>query len=262
MANDYKLTKVFAFLLVSFFTCLSSAQTYCNPSYPTGCFLWRIAQVAIPQASFSNTFDSGNCVSGRDRTSITINLSVDTTYTLNVSTTNWTGCGMAVDFNKDGDFDDTGEVLFLPAYIANQNQTYTGDFIIPSSVMPGSYRMRIWNRLANSGAGTPTADSACATYGYGTWTDYTVNIASLSTTEASLQTIAKVYPNPVSDVLHIEGKTIIKSVEVFDLNGKLIKTVTHHKNKISIGVSELIPGAYAAKITDSKGSRTIKFIKK
>ncbi|SIQ42228.1 Por secretion system C-terminal sorting domain-containing protein [Chryseobacterium sp. RU37D] len=262
MAKNYKLAKVFTLLLGITFTSLFNAQTYCNPSYPSGCYNWRITQVTIPQASFDNTFASGTCTSSRDRTSVIVNLSTDTNYTINVSTTNWTACGMAIDFNKDGDFDDSGEALFLPAYIANQNQTYTGDFMVPASVASGPYRMRVWNRLANSGPGTPTADSACATYAYGTWTDYTVNVTGALATSEVTKSVAKVYPNPVSDVLNIEGKNSIKSVHIYDANGKLVKTVSENKNKTSIKLSELVPGTYTAKIKSNKEDQTVKFIKK
>lgn len=237
-----------------------NAQTYCNPSYPSGCTSWRITQVTIPSASFDNTFASGTCTTGRDRTSVTVNLSTGTSYPINITTVGWISCGMAIDFNKDGDFDDAGETLFLPGYIATDTQTYTGNFTIPTSVTAGNYRMRVWNRLANSGPGTP-ADSACGTYNYGTWTDYTANIGTLATSEVS-KVSAKVYPNPVSDFLNIEAKNTIESVEIYDMNGKLIKTVSSKSDAVSVKLSDLTPGTYFAKVNDRKTNQTIKFIKK
>jgi hypothetical protein len=121
--------------------------------------------------------------------------------------------------------------------------------------------MRVWNRLANSGAGTPTADSPCASYAYGTWTDYTVNLSQLSTSEAALST-AKIYPNPVTDVLNIEDLKSIKMVEIHDLNGKLLKVIHPNNKNISIGLTELNPGIYTANIIRDKGNQVIKFIKK
>lgn len=260
MKKNYFFAKLFAgiftFTIANFF----NAQTYCNPSYPSGCSTWRVTQVTIPSISFDNTFASGTCTTARDRTSVTVNLSTGTSYAINVTTTGWISCGMAIDFNKDGDFDDTGETLFLPGYIANATQTYTGNFSIPSSVANGNYRMRIWNRLANSGPGTP-ADSACGTYAYGTWTDYTAVIATLSTSEVS-KVSAKVYPNPVSDLLNIESKNTIESIEIYDINGKLIKTISQKGSSASVKLSDLATGTYFAKVNDHKTNQTIKFIKK
>jgi len=260
MKNNYIFAKFFALFFASASANLYYAQTYCNPSYPSGCSSWRITQVTIPQASFDNSFAAGTCTSGRDRTAVSMSLTSGVNYTINITTTGWLACGMAIDFNKDGDFDDAGEALFLPAYIANSTQVYSGTFTVPTSVATGAYRMRIWNRLANSGDGNP-AQSACGTYAYGTWTDYTVNLSSLATSEA-IKTSAKVYPNPVSDVLHIETNEDIKSIDIFDYNGRLLKTVSEDKNKSSVSLSELASGNYTAKITTQKSSQIIKFIKK
>lgn len=261
MNKHYILAKAFVLFVASTISNLFSAQTYCYPTYSSGCTSWRISQVTIPLANFDNTFAAGTCITGRDRTSVTINLSTNVSYTINISTTNWISCGMAIDFNKDGDFDDTGEALFLPSYIANQNQTYSGNFTIPTSVTAGNYRMRVWNRVANSGDGTPVPNSACATYGYGTWTDYTVNLSQLSTSEVTKST-AKVYPIPASNVLNIENKETVKSVEIYDYNGKLLKTISENSTKISINLSELVSGNYTAKVNTATGNQVIKFIKK
>lgn len=261
MKNNYLLAKFFALFFASALSHLFYSQTYCSPSYTSGCTSWRITQVTIPQAGFDNTFAAGTCISGRDRTSISMNLSTGVSYNINVTTMGWIACGMAIDFNKDGDFDDTGEALFLPAYIANATQTYSGTFTIPNSVAVGTYRMRIWNRLANSGDGTP-AQSPCGTYAYGTWTDYTVNILGPLATSEVTKSVAKIYPNPVSDVLNIEGKNTIESVQIYDANGKLIKTVSPKENNASVNLSDLVPGAYTANVKNSKENQTIKFIKK
>jgi len=261
MKNNYIFAKFFALFFASAFANLFYSQTYCNPSYPSGCSSWRITQVAIPQASFNNTFAAGTCTSGRDRTSVSMNLTTGVTYDINVTTTGWISCGMAIDFNKDGDFDDAGEALFLPGYIANSTQVYTGTFTIPNSVIAGAYRMRVWNRLANAGDGNP-AQSPCGTYAYGTWTDYTANIVSALSTSEVTKASAKVYPNPVSDVLNIEGKNTIESIEIYDANGKLVKTVSSQKSNTSIPLSELVPGTYTAKINGKKENQTLKFIKK
>jgi len=260
MKKNYFFAKLFAWILTFTLVNFFNAQTYCNPTYPSGCTNWRITQVTIPAASFDNTFASGTCTTGRDRTSVTVNLNTGVSYAINVTTMGWISCGMAIDFNKDGDFDDAGEALFLPGYIASDTQTYTGNFTIPASVAAGNYRMRVWNRLANSAAGTP-ADSPCGTYNYGTWTDYTANIGTLSTSEIS-KISAKIYPNPVSDFLNIEGKNAIEFVEIYDINGKLIKTVSPKNETVSVKLSELAPGTYFAKVKDHTTNQTIKFIKK
>ncbi|GBU07616.1 hypothetical protein AwDysgo_09470 [Bacteroidales bacterium] len=79
--------------------------------------------------------------------------------------------------------------------------------------------------------------------------------------EVGAQTIA-VYPNPVSDNLHIESDAAIVSVQVNDLNGRLIYS------KSNIGQRELVldastwsKGSYLIKVITASDSRTHKLIK-
>ncbi|MEN4762844.1 T9SS type A sorting domain-containing protein [Chryseobacterium sp. C39-AII1] len=259
MKNYYNLAKSFAFLCASAFSGLFNAQTYCSPTYSNGCSSWRITQVSIPGANFNNTFASGTCTSGRDRTSVSVNLNTNVSYNVSVTTIGWMSCGLAIDFNKDGDFDDAGENLYMPAYIGNTSpETYSGSFTVPSSVATGSYRMRIWTREANAQPGT----SACGSYAYGTWTDYTANILGPLATSEVTKATAKIYPNPVSDVLNIEDKNTIESVEIYDANGKMVRNISQLGKSASVKLSDLFPGMYTAKIKNNKESQTIKFIKK
>lgn len=261
MEKFYTLAKLSFVLFASFYSNHFSAQTYCNPTYPSGCTSWRITQVTIPAASFDNSFASGTCITGRDRTSVIVALSTGTNYTINITTLGWIACGMAIDFDNNGSFEDAGEKLYLSNYVANQTQTYTGTFTIPTTVVPGNYRMRVWNRVANSGNGTP-ADSACGTYNYGTWTDYTANITTLSTQEVEKKAIATLYPNPSSDFLNLESREDIRSVEIFDLSGKQIESLNVNAKFAQIQISKFTAGTYNLRINTASGTETKKFIKK
>jgi len=261
MEKFYTLAKLSFVLFAGFYSSHFSSQTYCNPTYPSGCTSWRITQVTIPSASFDNSFASGTCITGRDRTSVTAALTTGAPYTINITTLGWIACGMAIDFNNNGSFEDAGEKLYLSNYEANQTHTYSGSFTIPTTVAPGNYRMRVWNRIANSGNGTP-ADSACGTYNYGTWTDYTANITSLSTQEVEKKAIAKLYPNPASDFLNLESKEDIRSVEILDLSGKQIESFIVNAKFTQIQLSKLTAGTYTLRINTALGTESKKFIKK
>jgi len=68
------------------------------------------------------------------------------------------------------------------------------------------------------------------------------------------------YPNPVTDVLYFKGNSNLKSVQVYDLLGKLI--IDQHSNAISnIDLSALQSGTYILKTTTDKGQNTFKIIK-
>ncbi|NIM13392.1 MAG: PKD domain-containing protein [Candidatus Aminicenantes bacterium] len=72
-----------------------------------------------------------------------------------------------IDFNKDGDFYDSGEELFYGV----GNAPVTGSFLVPASALGVTTRMRVsmkWN----------SAPTPCETFSYGEVEDYTVYISA------------------------------------------------------------------------------------
>jgi hypothetical protein len=73
-----------------------------------------------------------------------------------------------------------------------------------------------------------------------------------------LKSEVSIYPNPVSDELHIESKTaLIEKAEIIDLQGRLVQTETPElpTNKIEIKIADfLVPQQYLiVKIHTNKG---------
>jgi len=170
-AYNYLIYTAILVLIVGIFNS-GYAQTYCSPSYPSGCTVSnnRITNVVIGTINHSPP----GCVI-HDYTSISTSIAAGMPTPLTITSAGWTGVGVAVDLNNDGDFNDPGEIMSLPPWQPNQVETYNLSITIPLSTLTGSYRMRVFNRLANSGNGTPQ-DSPCGTYGYGSWYDYTLNV--------------------------------------------------------------------------------------
>lgn len=148
----------------------TTAQTYCFPTYSPQGDSWRITQFSIPEVSYSINIASWNQT---DNTSEIIAVSAGLVYTFQITTAGWVGVGVAVDLNNDGDFDDPGEILQAPTYIADNPANYSYSITIPAGLADGVYRLRLWNALANSGNGTP-AGSPCGAYSYGTYADFTL----------------------------------------------------------------------------------------
>ncbi|MCP3940571.1 MAG: PKD domain-containing protein [Desulfobacteraceae bacterium] len=71
-----------------------------------------------------------------------------------------------IDLNWDGDFNDTGELIFEPSA---SSQTITGNISLPGSALIGTTRMRVSMQYAN-------APAVCGDNDYGEVEDYTVNI--------------------------------------------------------------------------------------
>lgn len=91
--------------------------------------------------------------------------------------------------------------------------------------------------------------------------NYCQNLGSLSSEELLVAEEAKIYPNPVSDVLFMTGKEIskIQNIEIYDANGRqLMRNKLPFKNSNTVNVQQLKPGIYFLK-TDTQ---IFKFIKK
>lgn len=62
----------------------------------------------------------------------------------------------------------------------------------------------------------------------------------------------QVYPNPVKDVLTIEGENL-EQVSVFNTMGQLLKTVKCNGNVVNVNVSDLQNGMYIVNVIDNNG---------
>ncbi|MCB4798389.1 S8 family serine peptidase [Neotamlana laminarinivorans] len=116
---------------------------------------------------------SGASSSGyADFTTISTGLTKGSTTTITVTPT-WTGTvyseGYAVfiDYNKDGDFEDSGETVWTQS--ATQAASVSGSFTVPASAITGSTTMRVVMQYN-------TIPSSCGSYDYGETEDYTVNL--------------------------------------------------------------------------------------
>ena len=63
-----------------------------------------------------------------------------------------------------------------------------------------------------------------------------------------------IYPNPVKDILFVESTDIIKSVEVYDVSGKIIlKKNSENKSKVELNMSQFQHGIYFLKVYEKSG---------
>ena len=97
--------------------------------------------------------------------------------------------------------------------------------------------------------------------------DSSLSIASKisEATATKINSSIKIYPNPVTDVLHLDlayNKNVY-SIIITDITGRIIKeirTVPGQKN-ISINTGSLSSGIYLLKVQSGKENTCIKFIK-
>lgn len=68
----------------------------------------------------------------------------------------------------------------------------------------------------------------------------------------------RVYPNPASNILHIENISNNAVMSVYDYCGKVVMNVSAAK---TIDISRLAPGVYCLRVTDGKGTGVKRFVK-
>ena len=204
-----------------------------------------------------------------DFTSLSTTLVKGSQYTIIITPT-WTGTiynegySVWIDYNKNGDFTDTGEQVWTQA--VTSTTPVSGSFIVPVGAIENSTRMRV----ALKYNGIPTS---CESFQYGEVEDYTVNIGSGALARNNSIRIDKaltneaptydftMYPNPVEDgILHIKladarnaSFTIINYLGQTALTGKV--------SDGAINVSKLSNGVYILKVDDTQRSINKRFIK-
>jgi chitodextrinase len=244
------------------------AAIYCS-SYGTSTAREYINKVQIG----STTNVSGNNNGYGDFTSILTNLTAGTSNTIIITPT-WNGAAVNeayriwIDFNQDGDFDDSGELVF--SKLKTKTTTVSGSLVIPTTALTGATRMRIsmkYNALPNP----------CEIFAYGEVEDYTINISSGATARiintTNLTSVKgttnelevarlsfKLYPNPVrEDVIHILDVDSTPSYIIYNLMGVAVaKGILENK---SIYVGQLVRGIYILELYDGRITATKRFIK-
>ena len=235
------------------FSFTTMAQVYC-PAGSLSTNYERISNVTF--ADINN--DSEGTAGYEDFTAVEGNVTAGQTYDFSASYTEGgypsDQVTVWIDLNNDQDFDDEGEkVLELEPSVS----PWVGSITIPSTATAGKTRMRI--RLQDYSIGG--IESPCGNAGFGQVEDYTLNIGTLAVSDVRKDAV-KVYPNPVIDVLNIDAADKVKSVQVFDLTGKVVSSHTLNAVKNQINLNKLTPGVYVVTIVTEKGTQSVKIIKK
>jgi PKD repeat protein len=148
----------------NFITANPATVTYCtssgnNQNYE---YITRVRVGSIDNSSGASGYTDFTSIS----TNVTKGASVSVYLTPGFVSSSYTEYWRVwIDYNKDGDFDDSGEQVFS----GTGSSTVSGSFTVPTSASSGSTRMRVSMRYG----GYP---SSCGTFTYGEVEDYTVNI--------------------------------------------------------------------------------------
>jgi hypothetical protein len=198
-----------------------------------------------------------------DYTNLSTNLGASNSITI---TPFWTGTIYAegyavwVDWNRDGDFGDAGELAYSRS--ATTATPITGSFNVPGGASAGPTRMRV--SMKYNGIPTP-----CESFTYGEVEDYIVVIPSSvqgftgntnNTNNVDLGTGISIYPNPVNrgvlNVKILDAQAI--DYTIYNVVGQVVDTGVF---VTSINVSKLQSGMYMLQINTNKGKFIERFVK-
>ncbi|MDQ1353601.1 MAG: large repetitive protein, partial [Acidobacteriota bacterium] len=139
-----------------------SNVTYCTSSgtSQTRGYISRVQVGSLDNSSGSSTYSNFTALNANLTAGSSASVSLTpsgTTYT-----EYWK---IWIDYNRDGDFADSGENV----YSGSGKTTKTGSFTVPSATLKGTARMRVSMRSGSN-------PSNCGSFTYGEVEDYTVNI--------------------------------------------------------------------------------------
>ena len=209
----------------------------------------------ISNVTFANITNSSTATAGyEDFTAVTGNVNAGQAYTFTAtfSGTSYDADQILVwiDYNQDGDFDDSGEQVLVTA---KKKSPWTGSITIPANAPSGKTRMRV--RLHDSSL-TPNS-TPCGTSSFGQVEDYSLNIGQLAVSDVKKNNIS-VYPNPASDVLNISNVSSKTKFEIFNIGGQLVNQGTTDGK---VNVSKLTKGVYILTVESNGEKSQTKFIK-
>jgi len=71
------------------------------------------------------------------------------------------------------------------------------------------------------------------------------------------QMMCKVYPNPVTEVLHVESSELLESYALYDINGRLMDTQKVSSDAVEISIEDLSSGIYKLIVKDKCNNQKV-----
>lgn len=128
---------------------------------------------------------------------------------------------------------------------------YPSEDLFPERVTPAIYlnksNAQLMNEFGTSLGGVITPSNAVA---HAMITGGKIDANSLSVEEQNATPNLRLYPNPTQGLLHIESNNIIKTAMVYDISGRVVKTVQSNNIK-EINISQFSQGIYVLQLHDA-----------
>jgi hypothetical protein len=83
----------------------------------------------------------------------------------------------------------------------------------------------------------------------------------LSTGEFATDNSINIYPNPAVSFVTINSDSTINSIQLYDVQGRLLQTKIENQTEVTFDISNQSNGIYFFKIQSDNGVKVIKLIK-
>ena len=145
------------------------ASSYCTPA-PTSVDGTGITNVTMGSINNNTGVEAGNYGNYSAQTT-TVMQGETVPFSIRLQTGFTYNNYVWVDWNNDGDFTDTGELVYSGTSSSTNPTTLNGTFLVPSTATLGNHRLRI-------GAMDTGSNNPCYTGSYASFEDYTINVTS------------------------------------------------------------------------------------
>ncbi|OFY99022.1 MAG: hypothetical protein A3K10_01440 [Bacteroidetes bacterium RIFCSPLOWO2_12_FULL_31_6] len=276
--------KNYFFLVLSGIICIAGIDAhaqYCIPPESTfGGPMTGFENVSVGTLNNTSAHDGYTNYTG---TVATVNMARGASYTpsfilyheiLNNGFSDMLNLRIWIDYNADGDFNDSGEEVLSqtsPQLLTASGTSFTGSaFVIPVGATLGVTRMRVFSdMLVSDGHDTPIPCgylTSSNTLGqHGETEDYSVTITTPSAINSlENDTDLNIYPNPTNNLitLNFANKTPseIIAITIYSIDGSLVKSLPSVQTKelLTIDLSNLESGQYFLKINSNSSVITKK----
>ncbi len=159
-----------------------------------------------------------------------------------------------IDFNRDGDFLDSNELLYDGSMTTDS--VVTGMLSIPPDLFSGPTRLRVVMEFL-------FAPDPCGNFQFGEVEDYCVDIdgRSESIDNELIKSSLLIYPNPSSGKIQVISAEPRVNWQIVDLMGRIVLKGFSAKKEFEVDLSDLKAGAYLLSAQGKNGFSAAKIMK-
>lgn len=231
------------------------AQTLCTPSFLNGCGNWKNNYIVVGGLDW--TFDGVDCTNYDYTADYTATVSAGVATYMEVNSGNWCGCSVWVDFNTDGQFDDS-ENLYHAGNGGTETNSFVFDITVPPTTLNGTYVMRVIASWGSDGY-TPSTNGSggCGDYQYGGFNDFSLVVENGAASSPELETTFALYPNPANESLTIKSDVSLQGeYQITDLRGTAVQSGKLDATQVELDIASLQAGMYVLSFENSSKKHT------